>query len=121
MSPEVFQVTEQRGVGGDIGQGLSLSGQSRPLPQSPQGPPPGLVKVIRGARATGGSAVQVVWRMAGVFSVCTCLPTLPRHVLLSGSHRSKAVCVNTQNPESQAPPKGRSTVQVLPGVLGLGR
>lgn len=46
MSPEAFQFTKQRGAGGDIGQGPLLSGQSRPLPQAPQGPLLEIAKVI---------------------------------------------------------------------------
>lgn len=41
-----------------------------------------------------GSAVQVVWRVAGVFSAHTCHPRLPR---VSYFLEPQAVCVNTQN------------------------
>lgn len=52
-----------------------------------------------------GFAVQAAWRVAEVFSAHTGHP-LPQNVLLSGSHRSEAVCVHTQHCESRAPQKG---------------
>ena len=57
----------------------------------------------------------------GRVSTHTCFPALPLRVLLFGSHRSEAVCVNTRNRESQASPEGQLTVWVLPGVPGFGR
>lgn len=91
MSPEAFQFTEQRGARRDIDQGPPLSGHSRPLPQAPQGPPPGVAKVIWGDSAT----VALLSRRSGGWRECLhCHPLLHLDVLLSGSHHREAVCVN---------------------------